>query len=111
MTEAETLRAIHSAIGARSDCRVWRQQVGVFVPISHACARCRPYAMRIGLPGQADLLGVLAPHGRLLSIETKSPTGKLTPEQRAWSEMVTRFGGLSVAPARCVADVEEALRG
>lgn len=111
MTESATLRAIHSAIGSRPDVRLWRVNVAAAVPVSVACPRCRGKAIRFGLNGMADLLGIVAPTGRLLSVEVKSDTGRLTPEQRAWAEMVTRFGGLSVAPARCVADVEEALRG
>lgn len=109
MSESATLRAIHAAIGSRPDARVWRTQVGVFVPVSRACKTCRQHAMRIGIPGQADLIGVLAPHGRLLSIEVKSDTGRLRPEQVAWHETMLRMGAVSVAPARSVEDVIEAL--
>lgn len=108
MTETATLRAIHLALGARSDVRLWRAQVGVFVPISQACAHCRTHAMRIGLPGMADLLGIQAPAGRLVSLEVKSATGKPTEEQVAWAAMVKRFGGVA-AIVRSVEDAERAL--
>jgi hypothetical protein len=54
----------------------------------------------------ADLLGIWAPSGRLLSVEVKSPTGRVRPEQERWAEMVARFGGV----AGIVRSVEEADR-
>ena len=107
--ESEILRAVHRAIGARPDARLWRVNVGAAVPVSRACAACRRYTIRFGVPGMADLMGVLAPGGRMLSIECKSPSGKLTDEQRAWDAMVRRFGGLSIAPCRSVEEALEAI--
>lgn len=109
MTEAQILRAIHARLGARPDLRLWRVNVGVAVPIGQACPRCRDKAIRFGLPGMADLQGIIAPTGQLLSIECKSDTGRMTPEQEAWSAMVTKFGGLSIAPCRSVEEAVEAV--
>lgn len=125
MSETEVMRAVHLAIGSRPDVRLWRQNCGVAYPLSQVralidavmkdnLARARAVAremrpVRYGLPGMADLMGVLAPSGRLLSVEVKSATGRLSAEQRAWGEMVERFGGLSIAPARSVEEVENAL--
>ena len=109
MTETATLRAIHAAIGARPDVRLWRVQVGAAVPVSLCCARCRSKGVvRYGLPGMADLLGIQAPAGRLVSLEVKSATGKPTEEQVAWAAMVKRFGGVA-AIVRSVEDAERAL--
>lgn len=113
MTQRESplLRAIHTAVGSLPTARVWRVNTGVAVPIGLCCPRCRAKgAVRFGLPGQADLMGILAPSGRMLSIEVKSDTGRMRPEQEAWAAMVTRFGGVSVAPCRSVEQALEAIR-
>lgn len=106
MSESATLRAIHAALGARPGVRLWRANVGVAVPMSLLCPECRRKPpIRFGLPGMADLLGVVAPSGRLLSIEVKSETGKERPEQARWREMVLRHGGIA-GLARSVAEAE-----
>ena len=43
------------------------------------------------------------------SIEVKTPTGRLTPEQRQWLEVVAGAGGIA-GVARSVADAEALLR-
>ena len=43
------------------------------------------------------------------SIEVKTPTGRLTPEQRHWLEVVGSSGGIA-GVARSVADAEALLR-
>lgn len=109
MSERDVLRAVHATLGSRPDVRLWRVNVGVAVPMSQACPECRRKAIRFGLPGMADLMGIQSPSGRMLSIECKSETGKLTVEQTAWAAMVRRFGGLAVAPCRSVEDAIEAI--
>lgn len=81
--------------------RVWRNNTGSLQDPSGRW-------IQFGLVGSSDLLGILAPGGQLLAIEVKSETGKLSKEQRAFGEMVERFGGVYVV-ARSVADVESAL--
>ena len=111
MTETALMRSIHATLGSRADVRLWRVNVGTAVPIGLCCARCRARGpVRYGLPGMADLMGVIAPTGRLLSIETKSATGRLTDEQKAWDAMVRKMGGVSVAPCRSLEEAMEALR-
>lgn len=108
--ESDILRAVHGRLGSNPALRLWRVNVGVAVPISAACARCRPRAIRFGLPGMADLMGIVAPTGRLLSIECKSDTGRMRPEQEAWDAMVRKFGGISLAPVRSAEEAERLLR-
>ena len=123
--EAAVLREVHLRLGARPDVRLWRQNTGVAYPLSQvrelvdavlagdqraavAVAReMRP--IRYGLPGMADLIGVVQRGGRLLSVEVKSPSGRLSEEQRAWDAMVRRFGGVSLAPVRGADEAEQAL--
>lgn len=76
-----------------------------------------PYRIK----GVADILGVVAPNGRLLAIEvkvpeTRSPDGKRilrrkgmpSPEQVAFIEMVNRMGGIAFV-ARSIKDIDEHL--
>lgn len=101
MREVEIQQAILLALGARTDLRVWRNNVGVAVG-----ANGRP--IRFGVPGSADICGLLAPSGRFLGIEVKAPGGRLRPDQEAWGAMVQRFGGLYVV-ARSVEDAVRAV--
>ena len=52
--------------------------------------------VRFNTPGISDILCVLSPGGRLLAVECKSATGKLTAEQTAFQEAVRREGGQAV---------------
>lgn len=56
-----------------------------------------------GFPGCPDILGQLY-DGRLLAIEVKRPSGRLSPEQRAFLERAQR-GGACAFVARSVDDV------
>jgi hypothetical protein len=81
----------------------WRQgNQGVYDP-----ARQRFRSFR-GLRGVSDVLGCLA-GGRLLAVETKSPGGRLSPEQREFLRRVGELGGLALV-VRSVKELEMALR-
>lgn len=41
------------------------------------------YGLGVGSP---DLIGCLIPSGRMLAVEIKTPTGRVSPEQRAWHD-------------------------
>jgi len=79
--------------------RLWRANVGA--------ARIGNRVVRFGIPGQADLTGIL-PDGRRLEVEVKSPTGRQTPSQRAFEAMIEKFNGVYVL-ARSTDDVRLAL--
>ena len=101
MTEKQLQNAILREFGTRSDVRLWRANIGA--------ARIGRRFIRFGVPGQADLTGIL-PGGRRLEIEVKSVTGHQTPDQRSFQTMIERFGGLYVL-ARSVEDVRRAIGG
>jgi hypothetical protein len=102
---------IRLALGAHSGIRMFRNQVGSLPDprtgrlVTFGLAR-----------GSADLIGwrtiVVTPDmvGRrvavFLSIEVKTPTGRLTPQQRNWQNAVLAAGGIT-GVAR---SVPEALR-
>lgn len=97
--EAVLQRLIIAQLRARG-IWCWRQNTG-------AARTARGRTIRFGIPGQADITGIL-PGGRRLEIECKSATGRLTPEQREFGERVTAAGGLWVV-ARTLDDALNAV--
>jgi hypothetical protein len=79
--------------------RLWRANAGL--------ARYGRRVVAFGIPGQADLTGIL-PGGVRLEIEVKGPNGRQTNEQRAFQRMIERFGGVYVL-AHSVEDVWQAI--
>lgn len=110
MANAETTlqQQIRLALGTRSDLRLFRNQVGQLPdprtgrPVQFGLAR-----------GSADLIGwrtiTITPDmvGQRLavftSIEVKTPTGRVRPEQQAWLGAVQSAGGIA-GVARSVSD-------
>lgn len=83
----------------RSDMRLWRANTGV--------ARMGDRTVRFGVPGQADLSGILR-GGTRLEIECKAPGGRQSKDQRNWQNIIERFGGIYVL-AYSVGDVWKAI--
>ena len=98
--ETELQQRIRLALGTHPDARLFRNQVGQLPdprtgrPVQFGLAR-----------GSADLIGwrtiTVTPDmvGRQLavftSIEVKTPTGRIRPEQQAWLDVVRSGGGLA----------------
>ena len=99
MKEKRIQNDILRAFGTRRWMRLWRANV--------LAARMGNRFVRAGVPGQADLTGIL-PDGRRLEVETKSATGRQTEDQRNFQRMIERFGGVYVL-ARSVEDVRDRL--
>ena len=115
MANAETIlqQQIRLAIGTRPEARIFRNQVGSLPDprtgrlVTFGLAR-----------GSADLIGwrtiTVTPDmvGTRLavftSIEVKTPTGRVRPEQQAWLEVVQQAGGIAII-ARSVPDAKLAL--
>lgn len=116
MANAETTlqQQIRLALGTRSDLRLFRNQVGQLPdprtgrPVQFGLAR-----------GSADLIGwrtiTITPEmvGQRLavftSIEVKTPTGRVRPEQQAWLGCVQSAGGIA-GIARSVQDANDLVR-
>lgn len=60
-----------------------------------------------GLPGSADLTGIL-PDGKRLEIEVKRPLGLLTLAQKNFGDMIEKFGGVYIV-AHSASEVEKKL--
>jgi len=63
---------------------VWRANVG------------RRGKILFGRPGQGDISGLLAPLGRRVEIETKTPAGELSDRQKAFRSDILAMGGVYV---------------
>lgn len=98
-TEKQLQHEILRVFGTRPDLRIWRANVGV--------ARIGRRVVRFGVPGQADITGIL-PNGRRLEIEVKAPGGRQSEDQVNFQRMIERFGGLYVL-ARSLEDVRKAI--
>lgn len=95
--ERDIQREILLALGRMERVRAFRLNVGF-------AKDRRGRGVRFGVPGMADILVLVGP--RYLWLEVKIPSGRQSPEQRAFESMVSELGGAY----RLVRSVEEALR-
>jgi len=98
MTESEIQSAIHRALNSRPDTRVFRNHCG---RVQDAQGRWHTFGL---MRGSADLIGWC--RGRFLSVEVKTPTGRVSSEQQNWMQRVNEHGGIAFV-AR---SAEEAIR-
>lgn len=64
--------------------------------------------VHFGKRGSADIIGIL-PDGKSLAVECKPPTGRLTPDQKAFLEKIRGLGGVAIV-ARSSREIDGALR-
>ena len=111
VSEQQTQQAIRLQL-SRGPARLWRNNTGTLLD-----RQGRP--VQFGLcKGSSDLIGfrtiTIGPEhvGQRLAVfaavEVKSPTGRLTPEQRAFIELVQGMGGMA-GPARSVVEAASIL--
>jgi len=115
MANAETTlqQQIRLAIGTSPEIRIFRNQVGSLP--DPRTGRLVTFGL---VRGSADLIGwrtvtiTQAMVGTRIavftSIEVKTPTGRIRPEQQAWLDAVTQAGGLA-GIARSVTDAQALL--
>lgn len=102
MKESAIQTRIRLAVGSMPDVRLWRNNTGVLKD-------SRGVPIRFGLAvGSADLIGLLAPTGRLISLEVKTARGKTTQAQDDWADIVRSMGGFA-ATVRSAEDAVEAV--
>lgn len=101
------------------DTVVWRSNVGRGIApgivqkcltllrqgnVAQAIAMLRwPPSITFGVPGQADISGILAPSGKRLEIEVKVGRDKMSEQQQKFAAMIRRAGGVYIE-ARSVED-------
>ena len=76
----------------------WRNNSGL-LPDANGVRR-----IRAGAVGSGDVLAVMPPEGRFLSIEVKVGKDRVRDSQRDWNEKVRRRGGRAIV-ARSLQDV------
>jgi hypothetical protein len=90
---------VRRALGSCEDLVCYRQNTGLLE------REGRP--VRAGLcVGSSDLIGLLAPVGRFVALEVKTRTGRVSPEQVRFLELVRKMGGFACV----VRSADEALR-
>jgi hypothetical protein len=117
MTEADLMRVCQLAAtqnGARllrnNVALAWVGKLASGYPKNGSVLLLNARPLHAGLAvGSGDLIG-LNSQGRFLSIETKLPGRRATPEQTAWKEMVIRLGG-SAGTAYSVEDAVALIAG
>jgi hypothetical protein len=113
MSETDLQQRIRLALGTRPDVRLFRNNTGTLPdprtgrPVQFGLAR-----------GSADLIGyrtvTITPEmvGQQLavftSLEVKTPTGRIRPEQTNWLHTIKRAGGIA-AIVRSVDDARDAI--
>lgn len=100
MTEAWTLHEILKSWGAHPRLRLARCNTGA--------AKLKGRWVKFGVPGTADVVGIIAPTGRMIMIEVKSATGVQSSAQKVMQRVVTAMGGLYIL-ARSLAEVDAVL--
>lgn len=91
MNETTIQNKIRLALGSRPDVRLFRNHVGV---VRDERGRVHSFGLR---KGSADLIGwVRIGHlAVFLSIEIKTASGRLRPEQQQWMNNVNESGGIA----------------
>lgn len=133
-SESTILHAIRKRYGREPDLTLWRNETGATntlgigraylerilraliagnghraVELVRAQLEQRQALIRYGLcRGSSDLVGILAPTGRWISLEVKTPTGRLTVEQKLFLRLVRHRGGFA-AVVRSVDEAGEAI--
>lgn len=100
MSEADTVHAILLHWGCHPRLRIARINTGAAV--------IGQRLVRFGVPGTADIVGLVAPSGRMVMIECKTARGKQRKAQIVMQRVVTAMGGLYIV-ARSLADADAAL--
>jgi hypothetical protein len=104
MSEAAILKGILLALSrdCGAICTVWRSNTG---SLKDHTGRM----VTFGVPGQADISGLLHGSGRRLEIEVKTATGRLRPSQETFRRVIEMAGGIYIL-ARSASDAVAAVR-
>lgn len=112
MLEKWVQNAIIQKYGAHPRIRLARINTGVgWFNASGPCRKTDPNArpVRFNPPGCADIVGLIAPTGRLLMIEVKrAKGGKQSDQQVTMQRVIEAMGGIYIL-AKSVEDVDAVL--
>ncbi len=98
--EGEIKKSILIWLSLQRDCICWpNDSVGIFDPVKKIYRKNKSKFHRNGV---SDILGIWKK--RFLAIEVKSPTGRLTDDQKKFIDEIAANGGIAFV-ARSVEDV------
>ena len=97
MKESEIQDRIRLALGAVPDLVLWRNNIG------NAMIRGAMVRFGVGGKGGADLIGIY--RGKFVAVEIKSDTGRQSPDQKLFEQLVLRKQGVYVV-LRSVEDAQ-----
>lgn len=100
------MRAICAVLVADPACLLWRNEIGHNTHWPDGRQREHPIKYGLCNPGGADMIGLYGP--RFLAVETKTPSGTLSPEQIDFGRWCAARGGV-YAVCRSEADAAELL--
>lgn len=100
--ERDAQRETLLALGRYPDVTIWRRTVGTFRTMDGN------RIVRVGIPGEGDLGGVLGPNGRAFWIEMKAAKGEQRKSQERFQAMVLRRGGIYIV-SRSLEESQEKL--
>lgn len=99
--ERDPQRETLLTIGRYPDVTLWRRTVGLFKTLDGN------RRVRVGVPGEGDLGGIIGPFGRAFWIEMKSSTGEQRKQQELFQAMVERRGGIYIVSRSLEESVEK----
>jgi hypothetical protein len=115
IAEVSIMDAVKAVLISDPACLLWRNEIGHNTHFPDGTPRKGPIKYGIGNPGGADLIGlygaVAAPvhtPARFLAVETKTASGRLSPDQHAFGTWVARRNGV-YAVCRSTADARALL--
>lgn len=92
VSEMSIMDAVRAVLVADPQCLLWRNEIGHNTHFPDGTPRRGPIKYGVCNPGGADLIGLFG--HRFLAVETKTITGRLSPEQNAFGTWVARRGGV-----------------
>ncbi len=88
MSEALTLHEILKAWGKHPRLRIARVNTGA-APMGPSRR-----LVRFGVPGTADIVGIVKPNGRMIHLECKTLKGRARENQLIMQRIIREFGGV-----------------
>ena len=111
--ETAILHAIRERLGKETDLVLWRNALATGERWDEKSGRTAMFRGGLG-EGSSDLVGLLAPAGRLVALEVKSAKGRLLESQAQFLSLVRRMGGFACvvrSVAEAVAAIDRARLG
>ena len=100
VAEKHLVRWVLKTYGAHPRLRIARVNTGVgwFNGEGQPCRKTDlgAHPVRFNPIGTSDIIGIMSPNGRFISIECKRLGGKMTTEQKIMKRVIEKFGGLHI---------------